>query len=145
MHVPLTISGLPELQSLSDEERQRLLASCQAPGPLRLWMFNFSRGLFLAAFVFLLMHINDSAQRLAGPLGVVAFLGGTAAFGLASHFWTITRIRGQLRMAIEAASTGGLVPICLRCGHDCSGSSAQRCSECGASRRVDGLDPGEAA
>lgn len=145
MHVPLTISGLPELQSLSDDQRRRLLVSCQAPGPLRLWMFNLSRGLFLAAILFLLLHANDSAQRLAGAIGAVVFLGSTAGMALLMHVWTITRIRGQVRMAIEAASSGGLVPICLQCGHDCSGSTADRCTECGASRRVDGLDPGAPA
>ena len=145
MYVPLTISGLPELQSLSEDQRRRLLTGCQAPGPLRLWMFNFSRGLFLAATLFLLLHINDSAQRLAGVLGATVFLGSTTGLTLVMHVWTITRIRGQVRMAIEAASSGGLVPICLRCGHDCSGSTVERCPECGTSRRVDGMDPGATA
>lgn len=136
MRVPLTIAGLPELQSFTRAERARLLAAAHAPGPVRLWAFNLSRGVFLAAVAFLVLHFNGISQQLVGPLGVIALLGGTAVFGCLVHFWTITRIRGQLRIAIESASRGRLVPICLQCGHDCSSVESERCPECGADRRV---------
>ena len=137
MRVPLTIAGLPELQSFTPAERARLLDAANAPGPIRLWTFNLSRGVFLAAVVFLFLHLNDFSQQLVGAPGVIALLGATFVFGCLLHLWTMTRIRGQLRMAIEAASRGRLVPLCLQCGHDCSSVDSERCPECGGNRRVD--------
>lgn len=138
MRIPLTIAGLPELESLSSEERQELLKSCQAPSPLRLWTWSLTRGLFLTAVALFLFHIGNRAQQLSGPVGVALLLGGTLCLTWLMHMWTMIRIRGQIRMAIEAASNGGLVPICTACGHDCGLTTSPRCPECGASRRIGG-------
>ena len=140
MRIPLTIGGLPELASLSADERQALLRACDAPGPLRLWSYNFSRGIFLAALLFLMLHLNGLAQQLSGPLGAVVMLVATVLFAYAMHVLTVIRIRGQFRLAMEAANRGGLVPVCLACGHDCSATDSDRCPECGASRRVASTD-----
>ena len=136
MRIPLTIARLPELESLSSQERHSLLAACRVPNPLRLWTGSLIRGMFLTAIVFLFLHLNDAAQRLAGPVGAITILFGTLVLTWVMHAWTIIRIRGQLRLAIESASRDGLVPICLGCGHDCSATERSTCPECGASRRV---------
>lgn len=140
MRIPLTIARLPELDSLSSEERKALLAECRVPNPLRLWTGSLIRGMFLTAIVFLFLHLNDMTQRLAGPVGAIAILLATFALTWLMHAWTIIRIRGQLRLAIESASRDGLVPICLSCGHDCSATQGSTCPECGVSRHV-GSEP----
>ena len=137
MRIPLTIGGLPELASLSSEERRDLLRACDAPGPLRLWSYNLSRGIFLAALLFLLLHLNGATQQLRGWPGATAMLVATIVLAYLMHVLTVIRIRGQFRLAMEAANRGGLVPVCLACGHDCSATDSDRCPECGASRRVD--------
>jgi DNA-directed RNA polymerase subunit RPC12/RpoP len=136
MRIPLTIGGLPELASLSDAERATLLKSCDAPGPLRLWSYNLSRGIFLAALLFLVLHWGGISQSLAGAFGAIVLVLATLVFAVLMHIVTIVRVRGQFRLAMEAGSRGGLVPICLRCGHDCSTIDSNRCPECGASRLV---------
>ena len=140
MRIPLTIAGLPELSSLSPDERRALMRSCDAPGPLRLWSYNISRGIFLAALLFLLLHGGGLAQRLTGTLGVILMLALTLGFAYLMHVVTLIRIRGQFRLAMKAATRDGLVPICLGCGHDCAAAESDRCPECGASRRVTATD-----
>ena len=61
MRVPLTIAGLPELESMSSEERSELLRRCGAPGPVRIWIWSFTRGLFLTAI--LLIFLNTPGMR----------------------------------------------------------------------------------
>ncbi|MBQ72144.1 MAG: hypothetical protein CMJ67_04485 [Planctomycetaceae bacterium] len=136
MRIPLTIAGLPELESLSSEERTELLQKCHAPSPLRLWTWNFTRGLFLTSIVLFFFHIGNRAQQLSSTTGVGLLLGGTLCLSWLMPVWTMSRIRGQIRFAIEAASRDGLVPICTRCGHDCGPTTSSRCPECGASRRI---------
>ncbi|MBC03039.1 MAG: hypothetical protein CMJ34_07030 [Phycisphaerae bacterium] len=136
MRMPLTIAGLPELESLTSDQRRELLAACKAPSALRLWTSNLARGMCLAAVLFFILHLGNGARQITGPIGVGILLIGISGMTLVMHLWTITRIRGQIRMAIEAASIGGLVPICTRCGHDCTRITATRCPECGASRRI---------
>ena len=87
--------------------------------------------------LFLLLHLNGFAQQLTGMLGATVMLVATVLFAYAMHVLTMIRIRGQFRIAMEAANRGGLVPVCLACGHDCSATDSDRCPECGASRRVD--------
>ena len=139
MRIPLTIAGLPELESLNSGERADLLASCNAPSPLRLWTSSLIRGMCVAAVVFFFLHIGSGARQLAGPVGAAILLGGTLCLTWVMHALRMIRIRGQIRLAIEAASRGGLVPICMACGHDCSRTTATKCPECGAPRRVSRL------
>ena len=135
MRIPLTIGGLPELASLSDAERAALLKSCDAPGPLRLWSYNLSRGIFLAALLFLVLHWGGISQSLAGAFGAIGLVMATMVFAVLMHVATIVQIRGQLRIAVEESSIGDLPPICLHCGHDCSAIESRRCPECGSWRR----------
>ena len=135
MRVPLTIAGLPELESMSSEERSELLRRCGAPGPVRIWIWSFTRGLFLTAILLIFLRTGSGAPQWSNLAGAAVLLGGTICMTWVMHAWTMIRIRGQIRFAIEAASGGGLVPICTRCGHDCGPTTGPRCPECGASRR----------
>jgi hypothetical protein len=135
MRIPLTIAGLPELSSLSDAERRALLKACDAPGPLRLWSYNLSRGIFLAALLFLLLHGGGWSQQLAGAVGAIVLVLATLVFAVLMHAVTIVRIRGQFRIALEESTIGTLPPICLHCGHDCAAIDSRRCPECGSWRR----------
>ena len=111
------------------------MKTCDAPGPLRLWSFNLSRGIFLAALLFLLLHGGGLAQRLSGPIGAVLMVVATIAFALVMHVATIVQMRHRIRTAVEEASGGDLPPICLNCGHDCAAIESRRCPECGSWRR----------
>ena len=135
MRIPLTIGGLPELASLSDAERAALLKSCDAPGPLRLWSYNLSRGIFLAALLFLLLHGGGWVQQITGVVGAIAMVVATLFFAVLMHAVTIVRIRGQFRIALAESAIGTLPPICLHCGHDCAAIESRRCPECGSWRR----------
>lgn len=145
MRIPWTIAGLPELQSLSPDERARLLASTGAPSAVRLWSRNFFLGLFVTVVLLFILHLNDTSQRLAGPIGAAAVVVMTFGFTYLSHVWIITRIRGQVRMGIESSSGGDLVPVCIACGYDCTSTDADRCPECGTSRRRGGATPEQAS
>jgi hypothetical protein len=133
--IPLTIARIPEVQSLPTAMRAQILSNAKAPGPIRLWCFNFVRGVACTLVLTLLGH-NLGLGSLAA-LPSVAFIIGILLISMAiAHTWTITRIRGQIRFGIEEASRGSRTPICTSCGYDCSEVNSDQCPECGASRQI---------
>jgi hypothetical protein len=133
--IPLTIARIPEVQSLPTAMRAQILSNAKAPGPVRLWCFNFVRGVACTLVLTLLGH-NLGLGSLAA-LPSVAFIIGVLLISMAiAHTWTITRIRGQIRFGIEEASRGSRTPICTSCGYDCSEVNSDQCPECGASRQI---------
>jgi hypothetical protein len=131
-----TIRGLPELQGLAPEERERVAAAAGAGrATLRLWLRAAALGAIIATLIV-------AGLRPTGLLGGASWA-GLLAFALT---WTLAAavafrvqlimVRSQIRLAIMRASAGGRVPVCLGCGHDVSGIESDRCPECDASLRV---------
>ena len=133
--IPLTIARIPEVQSLPTATRARILSNAKAPGPIRLWCFNFVRGVLCTLVLTLLGH-NLGLSSLAA-LSSVALIIGVLLISMAiAHTWTIIRIRGQIRLGIEEASRGSRTPICTSCGYDCSRAKSDQCPECGSPRKI---------
>ena len=128
--IPLTIEKIPELASLPPLTRAAMLTDADAPGPLRLWSYNASRGVITTVILIWLGH--DLVYRglpTMGSMAIIATLVVTTAF--LWHVWTITRIRGRIRAGIAAAAVNERSPICLRCGYDCAAVDGDSCPECG--------------
>jgi len=129
--IPPTTEKIPEVASLPPSVRTEMLAAADAPGPLRLWSYNASRGVITTVILIWLGH--DAVYRdLPTTVSMLVIATLVATTTLLWHFWTITRIRGRIRAGIAAAAADQRTPICLRCGYDCATIEADACPECGA-------------
>lgn len=139
----LSIERFPEVQALPSDDRTELLRRCKVPGAFRIGFFAMARGALLGVGVGAMTHgvlVTNSLKNIAPTVsfmvGVVTFFTSAVLF----HIWTMTRFRGQIRIAIHDASKGGRTPICLSCGYDASGVRSHRCPECGMSLLIDTSD-----
>ena len=124
-----TFHSLPELNHLDDDQKRGLIARC-VDWRIRAKLFGRSLlvGLFFAGVAMgIIAQWTPWQFTLAAGSCVLA-----GAFVLWFQF-EFLRIRSALRAHLKQALQGQRLPVCLSCGYNLTGTTGDRCSECGAS------------
>ncbi len=127
-----TFRSLPELNHLTEEQKQQVIRSAVTGKVRRALAFKVvAAGVFfggISAAVF--------ANWAAVAMGAVAAVLFGAFIGALTFQVEMTDIRLTLRRFLFEHFRGEKLPVCFRCGYNLTGNPTDRCPECGANVRV---------
>ncbi len=123
-----TFRSLPELNHLTDEQKQQVIHRAVTGKARRALAYKvmvaavFFGGISATVFI-------DWAGVAMGSLSAMLFGTCVAALTFQVEMWDI---RLALRLFLFEHFRGEKLPVCLRCGYDLTGNETDRCPECGA-------------
>ena len=128
------LASLPELQHLTHAQRVALIRSNIGKRfELQMWISSAVKGFALTFFMFVIAAnvVNAISTWPTGNYeSLLAFLVWPVC-SIGFFQFSMTRIRGQIRMYLRDQRTLGVKPpVCLKCGYAVE-DSADRCPECG--------------
>lgn len=122
------IQSLPELNHLTDEQRQALAAT---------GIFRKARRGLITAGIWVALPLTGLCNALFQKWLVtpeLSWIALTSAFILGfvvGYQFFLRRVRIDIREAIVEAYRGERLPVCLKCGYPLEGIEGGKCPECG--------------
>jgi hypothetical protein len=128
MFIPWRIGSFPELEHLSESDRNRLLQRVLGKG----WIaYTITRASTVGIVAGLPMVVLIGGGRRVDAIALATAI-ACAACVAAIYYWCwVVRTRGQLRIYFERVARTESLPMCLNCGYNLAGIQGQVCPECG--------------